>query len=496
VIERLRDELRRITSEARVMAEACRFRRVPDPSTRFATTLLPTVAEAAAARENHQRLLRWCDAVLSVLRRRGIACAELQRAIDELSPLVLLQRRDVATIPRPRWRREFDDSLNRAAMSLERLLAKHAHAFLFPRLQPKAQDVLRLCVETGRGTWWRIFATAMDLEAEEIVAAPFAAGELRGFFEQHCQPDAGDPLLVAGMDPMRAFGQRLHRTLFSGCVGALYERVHRAAVQSGRELRLEVAAFGDECRAVPWETLYDGVRFLSTASDVLVSRSAGRISDLAPAPLPLPLRILLTVGSPQGVDVIDASGVRRTIEVALAPLVLLGLVELDVSADGSMDGLRRCLRSAEDEGRPHHVWHFVGHGEYDSGPNRDDLILSRRGGEAHSVTTSELGAMFVEHPRLHLVVLNACREGADVRDRSWKSATELIEAGVPMVVAMQFEFSYAAASVFDAELYGSIADGSSVDQAIVAARRALLDVPNYAEWITPVIFHGGSGRMR
>jgi len=76
---------------------------------------------------------------------------------------------------------------------------------------------------------------------------------------------------------------------------------------------------------------------------------------------------------------------------------------------------------------------------------------------------------------LKLVVLNSCK-GATLSATSAfvGMAPQLIEAGVPAVVAMQFEISDKAAIAFSNATYLALTSSQPVDAAVTLARQAIL----------------------
>jgi len=157
---------------------------------------------------------------------------------------------------------------------------------------------------------------------------------------------------------------------------------------------------------------------------------------------------------------------------------------LDVVQPPTVGELQQRLRQ-----RSYHVFHYIGHGDFD--PSRQDgrLLLVNDFGEPWPITGEELGVLFQDHPSLRLAVLNSC-EGArgSVEDPFAGSAQSLVSAGVPAVVAMQFEVTDNAAITISKEFYGAIADGLPVDAALAEARKAVRLSGNEIEWGTPVLY--------
>ena len=137
---------------------------------------------------------------------------------------------------------------------------------------------------------------------------------------------------------------------------------------------------------------------------------------------------------------------------------------------------------------PVHVLHFVGHGDYDDAIDDGVLYFCDAYGRSSAVTSSVLGPYVHDHDPLRLVVLNACRSASvDSQDPFGGMAQGLVQQNASAVVAMQFPITDRAAVTFTGELYGALADGLPVDQAMASTRKALAATFG-AEWATPVLF--------
>ncbi|MEX5718628.1 CHAT domain-containing protein [Geodermatophilus maliterrae] len=159
---------------------------------------------------------------------------------------------------------------------------------------------------------------------------------------------------------------------------------------------------------------------------------------------------------------------------------------------GDAGDLRRQLRRGE-----YHVFHFIGHGRYDPGPQDGVLALEGPGGRAQLVTGADTGALLHDHRSLRLALLNSC-EGArgGLSDPYSGTAQSLVYQGIPAVVAMQFEITDHAAITFGHSLYEAVADGYPLDAAMAEARNAVRDRANPVEWATPVLYlRAADGRV-
>ena len=105
------------------------------------------------------------------------------------------------------------------------------------------------------------------------------------------------------------------------------------------------------------------------------------------------------------------------------------------------------------------------------------------------VTGAALGATLTATGDVRLVVLNACHTAtADGSDPFAGTASALVRAGVPTVVAMRRAVTDAAAVAFAGALYAGLVGGSTVEAAVTSARRVLHGSPRSGtEWATPVV---------
>lgn len=473
-LQRLRAELEDLTRRTAVRAGDVPFRRIKDPRGRDVITMLePTDEQRQDAKSDERRFACWSRTVEAVLRRRG-ASAEVDKLAQltaQLTPLVLLERQDVAEVTEGMWRRGFERDLARTSGTLQALLVATPAAFDIQqhrRSMHYASFPMRL-VHVTSGQW------LVQTERSRELVTPASVWN----------PEVG-----ADTEAIVAAGQALYDTVFVGAVREEYVAARREASDDGRGLRLELYLDrAGELSSAPWELLHDGRQFVAMCRGSAVARivDVQELPNLQPPARPL--RILLTISSPRSLLWLDAERERQRIEAAVAPLTMLGLMELEVTSDGSFNTLRRMFASANAAGHPFVGWHFIGHGEFDERAERGTLTMTNEKREPHRVGGWELGTLFRDQPQLRFAILNAC-EGARTSPKSPMSgvATALIETGIGRVVAMQFPISDRAAIVFAEELYGALADGMSFDEAVVEGRRGIFYRPNAAEWLTPVVF--------
>jgi hypothetical protein len=153
-----------------------------------------------------------------------------------------------------------------------------------------------------------------------------------------------------------------------------------------------------------------------------------------------------------------------------------------VLEDATLSSLQRALIEE------FHVFHFIGHGGFDSHEQEGVLVLEREDGTAHRVSASRLGTLLHDARAMQLAVLNAC-EGArsSGRDAFSGVAQELVRRGLPAVVAMQAEISDRAALVFTHEFYWFLTRGLPIDAAMCEVRKAMATSDEASEWGTAVL---------
>jgi tetratricopeptide (TPR) repeat protein len=212
--------------------------------------------------------------------------------------------------------------------------------------------------------------------------------------------------------------------------------------------------------------------------------------------------------------------------------------ELEMLRPATFEQLALVLRRAKEAGRPYHIVHFDGHGLYLDEAGAGDLaalrqqlshlLLSglRHGAHGYlafenpSVTENmqlvdgpSLGRLLVETD-VSFLILNACRSAhADPLDQPEPKAgdgnthdairalgslaQEVVDTGVPGVVAMRYNVYVVTAAQFVADLYAALARGQTLGAAVTLGRKqlhanpqreiALKPIP-LQDWCVPVVF--------
>jgi hypothetical protein len=338
-------------------------------------------------------------------------------------------------------------------------------------------------------TYSRQELLGLILAMQEALRASGRQGERAGGRDLHLHRAAG---AASGPSPAQV-GDRLFQALFTGGVlGKLLLGLGRIANQpdTGLRIRLEFdPSLPDlpEITSLPWELIYRAETrdhlALNARTPVVRYLEVPRL--MAPAPLVSSLRILAACSRPRGSAPL---ALEREIEDLGAAWKQLPGVEIELLDHATLRGLLAKLTSAS-----FHVLHFMGHGEFEAGTGEGCLIFEDERGKATPVSGSLLGETVKASRDLRLVVLNACDSARLPRQRGQDpfsgTASALIMAGIPAVVAMQFPISDQAAIDFSRRFYEALASGLPVDAAAAAGRLAVyLTSPGCWEWAIPALF--------
>jgi hypothetical protein len=243
----------------------------------------------------------------------------------------------------------------------------------------------------------------------------------------------------------RDVGHRLFQALMVGETLGDLSRLRRRAQAAGADVRVSLRVQPPELAVLPWEYLFDARsdkrEFLGRAC--MLTRSSGDLSPVPSLEVPGPLRVLAMVSLPGDQDALDVEQERRHLTEALAPMAADGRMELHW-----IPATKAALQAAVNQ-QHWHVFHYIGHGDFDAATGDGRLAFTGPDGGTDFVTARQLSAMFGPHPTLRLVVLNACQSAqSSSEDRQSGIAAALVHAGLAAVVAMQFPITGGAAPVF------------------------------------------------
>jgi hypothetical protein len=297
------------------------------------------------------------------------------------------------------------------------------------------------------------------------------------------------------VETVKLLGQRLFESLFHDDLEQLLQQSMVAAERQDKGLRLRLRLDGAPALAdLPWEFLYE--RSSNHFLGLSVSTPIIRYLDLPNLGRPLvvqpPLRVLVMISSPTDYPELFVEDEWAKLSQALGDLERRGLVTLERLERASLDALQRRLRRAS-----YHIFHFIGHGEFDRRSQDGLLVLEDQTGRGRPLRGYELGTLLHDQRSLRLVILNAC-EGARAakNDPFVGVAQSLVQQGMVAAVAMQFDITDEAATTFTQEFYGAVADGYPIDASLAEARKAMFAQGHEVEWATPVLYtRSAEGRV-
>lgn len=307
----------------------------------------------------------------------------------------------------------------------------------------------------------------------------------------------------AGQPQQDSVVESMGRTLFDfvlpGEARSLYNECLREAEHRHRGVRLKLSVHSPRLAALPWEFLYDPRKrdYVCLNPYTPLVRYTELPQTAPPLQIAAPLRILGLLSDPKDMPIrLDVEYERDQVTEALQSLTDRGLVELTWLEGNSWRDLQRIMRSGS-EGW--HIFHFIGHGGYDTMRNEGYIVLNNEDGTSHHLYASQLARLMArQRSTMRLVLLNAC-EGArtGTHDALSSTAATLIASGIPAVLAMQYEISNDAAVEFANAFYEALADNLPVDAAVAEARNALsISNARSLEWGVPVLhMRAADGRL-
>ncbi|WP_413172951.1 CHAT domain-containing protein [Anabaena azotica] len=286
---------------------------------------------------------------------------------------------------------------------------------------------------------------------------------------------------------LKSLGSQLYQALFPTKIHGLFRATIAGAQTNNYNVRLRLVFDSPKLAALPWEFLYDeGTNtFLANNTQTVLSRYIDvPLKKLELEVASLPLKVLLVISSPSNLDKLDVTGEEKLIREALAKHIESGTVELDVIQDATTRNINQKLRE-----KPYNVFHFIGHGVFDN--NKGYIALVDNDGKSRLLDDENFANIFLGNRNVGLVVLNSCQGAAVSSQQAFAgTAPNLVQRGIPAVVAMQYSIFDSTAKLFADEFYCTLALGWPVDAAIQTTRNAIsievgLDKPDFA---TPVLY--------
>jgi len=288
------------------------------------------------------------------------------------------------------------------------------------------------------------------------------------------------------MTTAKSFGAALFNAVFAGDVRACFRSAVDEARRENTRVRLRIRLADPLLADLPWEFLYNPAvnRFLALSVQTPLVRYMELPEVIQPVAVTPPIRVLVMISSPSDYPALDVEAEWKRLNESLADLISSGTIAIERLDDATLSVLQRRLRRAQ-----YHIFHFIGHGEFDQTLQEGVLLLERDNRRGHRVGSQYLGMLLHDHDSLRLAILNACEGARSSRQDPFAGSAQcLVQQGIPAVIAMQFEIADDVASTFAHEFYGALADGLPIDAAVTEARKAIFAGGREIEWATPVLY--------
>mgnify|MGYP002713130173 CR=1 FL=1 len=358
--------------------------------------------------------------------------------------------------------------------------------------------------------------------------------DLRWYLEEYLQyPLDPAPVFAARIEArIKEIGQILFENLFEKDRGgrAIWQKV----APTLKKTRIEIVE--QNSNNIPWELILEPKSghplpmlvpgFVRTngldESLYMVDNSASKI------------RILLVICRPNFGNDVPFRSVANYLITSLGG-ESQDIFQIDVLRPPTFERLKEVLQAAKACDQPYHVVHFDGHGLYadqrdvarwrvaeeDINPNdHASFVVGARGFLVFEKHTSRHNMEFVDGDRLGrllsaagvpVLVLNACLSAhtdASPKPKDAKQAyriphvfgslaQEVVDAGVPGVIAMRYSVYVMTAAQFIAKLYEELSKGTPLSQAVTIGRRDLYMNPErevaykgipLQDWSVPIVY--------
>ncbi|MBD2210679.1 HEAT repeat domain-containing protein [Nostoc linckia FACHB-104] len=286
---------------------------------------------------------------------------------------------------------------------------------------------------------------------------------------------------------LKRLGNQLYQALFPNQINARFHATMAGAQANEESVRLRLIFQSPQLAALPWEFLYDAETntFLGNNIQTVLSRYIDvplQKRDIITAKLPL--KVLLVISSPTDLATLDATSEATLINSALETHIKAGQIELDIIKEATTRKINQKLRE-----KPYNIFHFIGHGVFKD--NKGYIALEDNNKQAKLMDEESFANFFLGYRSLGLAVLNSCK-GAEVSEQQIFTgiAPNLVQRGIPAVVAMQYSIRDTTAKIFADEFYRTLALGYPVDAAIQTTRNAISQEVglNQRDFATPVLY--------
>lgn len=325
-------------------------------------------------------------------------------------------------------------------------------------------NLLILDADETSGDLVAVARTDDDLVVERIPDSDIAA--LKSFSDQLRNAAAGQDT-PPKQDKLREFSEQLFNTLIKGQVRDVY------AHQSDATFSLEILSNRAALQAVPWEYMVEKNAALGPDRERhLVRLVEARGAKLKPKKLSSRIRILFAYADPRDQQPVAWKTVRDQIAQQFASRLDKDSYELTLVEGASY----KALQDALDKGSVD-VFHFQGHGLLKADASgKEAAFLALRSSEGDTVEESADNiASLLKGRGIRLAMFSTCNSSAGnaSRPNAVIAKTLVNAAGIPAVVANQFQVRTSVPPIFASKVYEWLLRTGDIDQAVTEGRLAL-----------------------
>lgn len=290
-------------------------------------------------------------------------------------------------------------------------------------------------------------------------------------------------------DALEEIGRQLHTLLLPAPIDTHFHQTEAVARALGRRIRVRLTVDSDELAQLPWELTYreEGGYFL--ASNPMMAFSRYLRLPMPPGSVRRregPLHLLLIISSPRDYIPLDPHEWEQIVAGSLAKPLDEGNLVMKVVTHATRREIGNALLDQSPD-----IIQFVGHGVYRDGKGHLALV-DGTSGNCWFVDDARFADIFLgAGDRLGLVCLATCQSAKSDSLRSYLGiAPQIVQRGVPAVVAMQYDVRISTAKLFLEEFYKAVAARKPLDWSVQWARNQIsleagLDRRDFA---TPVLF--------
>ena len=191
------------------------------------------------------------------------------------------------------------------------------------------------------------------------------------------------------MSAAKTFGAALFSAVFSGDVKACFRSSFDEARRQNTGLRIRLRLADPSVVDLPWEYLYNPAvnRFLALSIHTPLVRYMDLPERIQPISVTPPIRVLVMISSPTDFPTLDVEAEWTRLNEALADLIGKNQIAIERLDDATLEALQRRLRRER-----YHIFHFIGHGEFDDNSQEGVLILEGDKGRGHQCRAASRSA--------------------------------------------------------------------------------------------------------